>query len=59
MKMKRKQKCIARGKRAVWCDGCCTNSTKCPLRDKYRDLRHTKYGKEKYKGSDTDTESEE
>ena len=52
--MKRKRKCIARGKRAVWCDGCCTNSTRCPLRDKYRDLRHTKYGKEKYKGGETE-----
>ena len=47
--MKRKRKCIARGKKSVWCDGCHTNSTKCPLRDKYRDFRHTKYEKRRWK----------
>ena len=50
--MKKHKKCIAWSKRSLWCDGCKTNSTKCPLRDKYRDLRHTKYGKEKYKLKD-------
>lgn len=44
----RRRKCIARGKSTYWCDGCNTNSTKCPYRDKYRDLRNTKYGREKY-----------
>ena len=47
--MKRKRKCIARGKKSVWCDGCHTNSTKCPLRDKYKDFRHTKYEKRRWK----------
>lgn len=27
-----------------FCDGCKTNSTKCPYRDKFRELRHTKKG---------------
>lgn len=47
--MRRKSKCVARGKASAYCDGCKTNSTKCPYRDKYRDLRNTKYGKEKYR----------
>ena len=41
---KRKRKCVARGQRMHFCDGCKTNSTKCPYRDKYRDLRRTKKG---------------
>ena len=45
---RRKRKCVARGKETAWCDGCRTTSTKCPNRDKYRDLRHTKYGNNKY-----------
>lgn len=38
--MKRKSKCVAmpQGFKDV-CDGCKTCSTKCPYRDKYRDLR--------------------
>lgn len=47
--MKRKRKCVARSKASYYCDGCMSRSTKCPMRDKYRDLRHTKYGKEKYR----------
>lgn len=31
-----------------FCDGCKTNSTKCPYRDKFRDLRHTKKGMQLY-----------
>ena len=46
--MKRKCKCIAKGQSVLWCDGCKTNSTKCPMRDKYRDLRRTKKGAELY-----------
>lgn len=46
--MRRKSKCVARGKASAYCDGCTTNSTKCPNRDKYRELRNTKYGEEKY-----------
>ena len=45
---KKKKKCVAWSKASLYCDGCKTNSTKCPYRDKYRDLRHTKYGDEKY-----------
>lgn len=40
--MKRKHKCVARGQSTSYCDGCRTNSTKCPLRDKFRRLRNTK-----------------
>ena len=46
--MKRRRKCVAWSKSALWCDGCKRQSTKCPMRDKYRDLRNTKYGREKY-----------
>ena len=40
--MKRKSKCVSRGQGTSYCDGCNTNSTKCPLRDKFRRLRNTK-----------------
>lgn len=46
--IKHKKKCVAWPKSSLYCDGCKTNSTKCPYRNKYRDLRHTNYGKEKY-----------
>lgn len=36
---KAKRKCIAVSKAALWCDGCRTTSTKCPMREKYRDER--------------------
>lgn len=45
--MKRHCKCVARGKNTDYCDGCTTNSTKCPFGDKYRDLRNTKYLKKR------------
>ena len=54
--VKRKAKCIARGKSTQWCDGCKTTSTKCPYRDKYRDLRHTKKGDVLYKREDVQCE---
>ncbi len=38
--MKRKSKCYATPKWAKFCDGCRTNSTKCPYREKTRDGRH-------------------
>lgn len=50
--MKRKRKCVAWSKDALWCDGCKHVSTKCPMRDKYRLLRNTKYSKEKYHPED-------
>lgn len=37
--MKRKSKCYATPKWYKFCDGCKTNSTKCPLRNKTKDLR--------------------
>lgn len=40
--MKRKSKCFATPKWEKYCDGCKTNSTKCPYRYKYRDLRNKK-----------------
>ena len=46
--MKKKKKCLSWTKSELWCDGCNTQSSKCPYRNKYRDLRNTKYGKEKY-----------
>lgn len=46
--MKRKSKCVAEGQSVKLCDGCKTNSTKCPRRDKYRDLRHRKKGDQLY-----------
>lgn len=46
--MRRKSKCIAWSKSSLYCDGCNRTSSKCPYRDKYRDLRHTKYGDAKY-----------
>lgn len=49
--MKRKFKCKARGQSTQWCDGCkvfMQGSGKCPFRDKYRDLRNTKKGKNYY-----------
>lgn len=45
---KKKRKCIAWSKESLWCDGCKQMGGKCPYRDKYRDLRHTKYGDKKY-----------
>lgn len=45
---KKRRKCVAWSKSALWCDGCKHISTKCPMRDKYRDLRDTKYGNDKY-----------
>ena len=42
---KLKKKCVAVGQSCQFCDGCKTISTKCPYRDKYRDLRRTKKGK--------------
>lgn len=47
--LKRKRKCVAWSKQSLFCDGCHSNATKCPLRNKYRDLRNTKYGKELYR----------
>lgn len=38
--MKRKSKCYATPEWAKICDGCKTNSTKCPYREKARDSRH-------------------
>ena len=44
---KRKNKCYAVPKSMhKICDGCKTNSTKCPYRDKYRDLRNTRKQKQ-------------
>lgn len=44
--MKRKRKCVARSwGESAYCDGCTTNSTKCPYRFKYAELRNTKKGK--------------
>lgn len=40
--MKRKRKCYATPKWEKFCDGCKTNSTKCPYRYKYRNLRNQK-----------------
>lgn len=48
----KRRKCHARSKASLYCDGCDTYSTKCPMRDKYRLLRHTNYGKEKYHPED-------
>ncbi len=48
--MKRKPKCYAMWQGARWCDGCSSKSTKCPYRNKYRDLRHTKKPKKGVKG---------
>lgn len=47
-----RRKCRAWSKAALYCDGCRRRSTKCPMRDKYRMLRHTNYGKEKYHPED-------
>ena len=45
--MKRKAKCVARPwGESNYCDGCKTNSTKCPYRIKCRELRNTKKGAE-------------
>lgn len=44
MSKQKHSKCFARGQHVHFCDGCKTNSTKCPFRDKYRNLRHTKKG---------------
>lgn len=44
----KRRKCRARSKNSFYCDGCEQFGGKCPMRDKYRDLRHTKYGKAKY-----------
>ena len=46
--MKQRRKCVAWSKASMYCDGCKHISAKCPMRDKYRLLRNTKYGKEKY-----------
>ena len=40
---KHKRKCYAKPEGI--CDGCKTNSTKCPYRHKYRDLRNSKKNK--------------
>ena len=45
---RKKRKCIAWSKSSLWCDGCKQMGGRCPYRDKYRDLRNTKYGNEKY-----------
>lgn len=45
---KKKRKCIAWSKESLYCDGCKQNGGRCPYRDKYRDLRNTKYGNELY-----------
>lgn len=49
---KSRDKCVARGQDVHFCDGCKTTSTKCPYRDKYRDLRHTKKGDTLYHTED-------
>lgn len=57
MKRRRGSKCVARGQDTYYCDGCKTTSTKCPYRDKFRDLRRTKKGEALYgsrKGEDYD-----
>ena len=36
---KAKRKCKAWSKAAMWCDGCHTHSSKCPMREKQRDRR--------------------
>lgn len=57
-----KHKCMAVGQ-GTWLDGRCeickTRSTKCPYRNKYRDLRHTKKGDSLYKRGDIDGEAAE
>lgn len=39
-----KRKCIAKSPYYIWCDHRCGSPIggRCPLRDKYRDLRHRK-----------------
>lgn len=44
----KRRKCHARSKASFYCDGCKGMPGKCPMRDKFRDLRNTKYGQEKY-----------
>lgn len=46
---KRKSKCIAAPRWAGFCDGCNSNSTKCPYRYKYRELRNAKKGELLYR----------
>ncbi len=48
MKKRKKRKCIARSSDTYFCDGCKRMGGKCPYRYKYRDLRHTKEGDERY-----------
>ena len=48
----KKQKCLARPQWMKICDGCKRTGTKCPYRDKYRDLRHTKQGDALYHRKD-------
>lgn len=48
MTKRTKRKCVSRGHSTYFCDGCKRQGTKCPCRNKYRDLRHTKFGDEKY-----------
>lgn len=50
----KQQKCYAVPQWMQVCDGCKRTGTKCPYRNKYRDLRHTKKGDELYHRKDAE-----